>query len=189
MSAIRTTQPGLNPKGWTRVPNSLLLDARTLGLTDAAVVVMVWLLAHRNQKTGLAWPSQDSIAEASGLGLSTVRMAVVKLREAGLLDAVRRRHDGQTRLVYTFPTIDHCAASGATPIAQPAAQDSPTVAQNNTDRCAASGASPIRKNNYVPIFKNTDFHLKTPPNPLRAVPIQDLEAFPTNIAVSVVLHQ
>ena len=116
---------GISSDGWTRVPNTVL-SADTANLTLAARWVLVLLLAHRNQRTGLAWPSQDSIAQMSGLGRSTVGVSVAALQEAGLITAKLLHHHGQTRLVYSFPCLDRCAASGATP---------------PTDRCAASGAT------------------------------------------------
>ena len=84
-------RPCLNSNGFTRVPNSLLVDARFRALRPLHRDVLIALLAFRNHKTGEAFPGQRTLAELLGCGLSTVRVATQELEERGVVE--RRVYD------------------------------------------------------------------------------------------------
>jgi hypothetical protein len=87
---------------WLWQPNTLSVNARA---------VYANLLVHRNaRKGGIAWPSQDVIAEALGLGSATVKRAIAELKKVGLIEVVRQpaaRVDRRYN-VYLVEAWDEC---------------------------------------------------------------------------------
>ena len=107
---IAERHEGVNKAGYTKVPNSLFADQRFRGLRPSSQMVLIVLLRHYNQRKRIAWPTQETIANAIGLGKRSVWTAIADLRATGLIEATRRRINGSTRLVYSFPFIDQVEA-------------------------------------------------------------------------------
>ena len=103
---------GLNPTGWSMTPNMLLLHPRYRQLNRSEVKTLQVILAHRDRRSGVAWPSQETIAEIAGFTRQTVAEAVESLRSehpAGpFITTERRWFKGATRLVYRVPCLDQC---------------------------------------------------------------------------------
>lgn len=72
-------------KQHARVPLGLLKDVRFRGLPKSSILVLLYLLAHRNKLTGLAWPSMRRMAKDLSLHLGTVCSAVQQLGDSGLI--------------------------------------------------------------------------------------------------------
>lgn len=136
------TCEGLNPDGFAMIPNRVILDRRYYALTPAARVVLNLLYAHRNNGNGTAWPSQQTIARITGLGLRTVGVAVDELRKVPFVTAKRKWTGKKTQLTYLFALDDpdRCADSCATPVAQESAQRPGPLRRFAADRCADSCA-------------------------------------------------
>ncbi len=149
----------LNPDGWTRVPNSVLLDVRTAKLTGAELRVLLLLMAHRNCKTGLAWPSQKTLGQLAGLHRSTVAEAVAGLRRARMIKAQRAWHAGATRLVYSFPSLDRCR-QGPTTVSHDQCRPPPTTVNGTDVACGRDQCrpppQPMSPAGELPLKERTD---------------------------------
>lgn len=89
--------------GWTGIP-TVLLDAQgRLGISPAALTVLLQILKRWWKEDQHPFPSRTDIATASGLGVRTVQRALNELAQAGFLERERRRiNGGYTSNVYTF---------------------------------------------------------------------------------------
>jgi len=85
--------------GWTAVPNAVLADP---GLTPAAKLVLIALMSHDwlvddgnggKARKGVVWPSEQRLAQATGLTVRTVTRAIAALERCGYV-AVERRGGG-----------------------------------------------------------------------------------------------
>ena len=71
--------------GYFHVVKSLVFGGRIAEMGPTAFCVYTAIKAHSNLETGKAWPSLEAIAACIGLSDQSVRRAVVKLLEMGLL--------------------------------------------------------------------------------------------------------
>lgn len=79
--------------GWTAVPNALLEGQRRLGISDAGLVVLLYLLKHWWTQESRAFPSQETIANASGKSRRSVQRA---LQNISKVTEKRRRRKTST---------------------------------------------------------------------------------------------
>lgn len=103
-----------NPKNepFGMIPGSLFADPRWLKLSGRAQAVLVVLIFFRNSKSGNAWPTGETVASKLGITRRQVVELVKELRATGLIQTVRCRIGGDTRLKYSFPTLDQSADDG-----------------------------------------------------------------------------
>ena len=73
-----------------------------IGLSPYAQVVYFWLCSYANSETRECYPSKSKLAELAGCSEERVRMALIELIEAGLVESnERHRSDGsQTSNMY-----------------------------------------------------------------------------------------
>lgn len=84
------------------------LDATARALPPSAS--LVWVLLWRDTKPdGLARTSQEDMARRLGLTTKTIKRALVKLRNAGLLEVVRRGRIGAGPSVYRLNPLGELA--------------------------------------------------------------------------------
>ena len=106
-----TPQHGLDPTRFTMLPNVLLTDpaiSEKLGKWSGRDwLVYLCLLAHRNAKTGEAFPSMQTIAKDCHVSESTVLRAVKRFRVDDLITTTRRPTGRRGRVnVYRFVAVD-----------------------------------------------------------------------------------
>lgn len=79
--------------GWFPVPN-IFVDyvMREIG-TDASCIYFS-IARHRNENTGISWPSQKLIANELGISVRTVQRHISKLVECNLITRRKRRGSG-----------------------------------------------------------------------------------------------
>jgi DNA-binding transcriptional ArsR family regulator len=82
---------------WDRCLDAVSRD-RDLGLE--ATRVMLQLRLHVNRKSGLAWPSHQTLAELLGMARPNVTRAIRVLRERGYITTEQRSFNGHTHTVY-----------------------------------------------------------------------------------------
>ena len=85
---------------------------RDLSLSEHVVLAA---LCDRANATGIAWPAVETIANQYGLGESTVREAIKRLTDRGLLLVVR--HQGRTNTYkLAMPGLEVLASAGDSPL-------------------------------------------------------------------------
>jgi len=139
--------------GSTYVPNSLLLDPQFWQMGESRRATLLVLLAHRNRKTGLAWPSQDTIAKMIGRSRRTVWGSIKDLEAAGMIQCKRGRMGGgrvQSAItIYRFPcvedTVVDCATRATQTTAPPHGIDCATVVTQSSGRCLSNSRSLIEQ--------------------------------------------
>lgn len=82
---------------WRRAMMRLDLPASAFRVAIALADVFM------NRKKGKCYPSQEKIAEATGLSLSGVRKGLAALREAGLLATTKRYFNGSLSYAFLIP--------------------------------------------------------------------------------------
>ena len=109
---------GLNPAGWSRLPNEVILDPAFAGLSPSAFKLYCVLLTFRNSKTGEAWPGQDTLADLLGFKGKCRRKCIWRatksLCQAGFITIRRTHKGGVTHNYYRFPHIDRWEAENPT---------------------------------------------------------------------------
>lgn len=75
----------MKQQGFTTIPNVL----HSYGLSDAEFRIWCLLASHRNNKTGLIFPSVTRITTLSGKKERAVRNILKKLSEKGLIEITR----------------------------------------------------------------------------------------------------
>lgn len=79
-----------------------VFDLRDDRLTASDRYVLLNFAEHSNAETTLAWPSAPTVADETGLGLSTVERAVSKLRSLGYLTKTARHRVGEHAWVWVY---------------------------------------------------------------------------------------
>jgi len=83
------------------------------------------LLEHRNRKSGLAWPSARTIAEAKGLNRGTVQRSLRRLVSRGLIEATGRgTSNGTVRYLIPLPSTPPRTVEKASETTTQSAQES-----------------------------------------------------------------
>lgn len=114
-------RPGLNPKGWARLPNALLLHPRFRELKSSSHAVLWIIAAHWNKGSGLAYPSRQTIADLGGMSLGTVKRCLAELAEFGFLTWESAEGKGRKRHnLYQIPLMDASNGCASDPIQSPA---------------------------------------------------------------------
>jgi len=77
---------------WRRVLDAYASpdDLHTKVSTDRCLLVIQAFAAHAKQKDHIAWPSAQTIARTIGASLRSVRYAIARLMEVGLIERLRR---------------------------------------------------------------------------------------------------
>jgi hypothetical protein len=75
-----------------------------LGLPPAEFRVFLHLCRRADNKTGIAWPSYDSMIETCGMGKSTIRRAIGNLQERKLIATAGKPFGGSCRY-RVLPTV------------------------------------------------------------------------------------
>ena len=79
---------------FTRIPK--VNDLIERGVPTEAIPTYCALSDHANNKTGLAWPKMETLAETLGRSVRTIQRHIHLLKERGLIEFVeRRRHKGR----------------------------------------------------------------------------------------------
>lgn len=90
--------------GWTAIPNILLERQQALGLNSLDLNIVMILLKHAWKADDKPFPTKRVIAELVGRDGSTVRKAIQRLEEKGLIKRVKQmRNYGQTANQYDYP--------------------------------------------------------------------------------------
>ena len=79
------------------------------GLTSPEKFVLIIIADHYNEKVHRAWPAIDTLAKQTALGRSTVKRALKRLDDAGLIQIEPWRRDGSKRPLnnrYCLPMYD-----------------------------------------------------------------------------------
>lgn len=99
----RWTKP-LADAGWTALPNVVLEQQATLGLSPMDLNIIMQIAKHWWQHGSEPYPSIGSIAEAIGVTPRSVTRHISKLVASGLLERNERRQPqgGQQSNSYTF---------------------------------------------------------------------------------------
>ncbi len=112
--------------------------ARDTTLTPLQKTIYMILCTYRNNQTGEAWPSKNTVAEYAGCQPNAVRTACNALAERGYIKTERRYRNGQqTSNLITFPTLKrstpkHTEATIGDITSTPVTQSTPTPAQPST---------------------------------------------------------
>jgi predicted transcriptional regulator len=83
--------------GFTVVPSILLRSQKRLGINANELAVLVHLMEHWWQTTGMPWPSKRKIAERLDVHEKTVQRAAAKLESLKLIKRVSRYLEGKGR--------------------------------------------------------------------------------------------
>lgn len=78
--------------GFTMLPNMLFLRQRVLGLDSLDLNILLVLLSHWWHAENLPFPSKQTIADAIGCNVSTVRKRIQDMEKAGFIQRIERRH-------------------------------------------------------------------------------------------------
>jgi DNA-binding transcriptional regulator YhcF (GntR family) len=90
----------------TRFAKIDIQAARDKTLTPLQKTVYMILCTYRNNKTGEAWPSKETIAEYAGCKPNAVRTAYRALEQAGYITTTKRYvNNKQTSNLICFPTL------------------------------------------------------------------------------------
>lgn len=112
-------------------------------LTPSTKLTLRCLLDFRNHKTGLTFPKQSTIADATGLTVASINRAVEELRQAKLIITVK--YNG--RLNYSFTNFFYEL------LKEP--EESITVTDNNTVSCNNKIDTKEINNSIIHITNNT----------------------------------
>lgn len=112
-------------------------------LTPSAKLTFRSLLDFRNHKTGLTYPKQKTLAEATGLTVASINRAIEELRKAKLIITVK--YNG--RLNYSFTNFFYDLLK--------APEESVTVADNNNVSCNNRIYKTAVDNSIIHITNNT----------------------------------
>lgn len=93
--------------GWQAITDAYAAS-RSLHLRLAESSLLVALAFHKNDQTGLCFPSFDSLIEETGMNLRTLRGSLKKLVELGLVSYSRERIGAPTRYSLRLPTVQKC---------------------------------------------------------------------------------
>lgn len=93
--------------GYTVVPSILLRSQRRLGINANELAVLVHLMEHWWQATGMPWPSKRTIAERLDVHEKTVQRAAAKLEKLKLIKRVSRylKSNGRTTNGYDLSLL------------------------------------------------------------------------------------
>jgi len=83
--------------GFTVVPSILLRSQKRLGINANELAVLVHLMEHWWQTTGMPWPSKRKIAERLDVHEKTVQRAAAKLESLKLINRVSRYLESKGR--------------------------------------------------------------------------------------------
>ncbi len=143
---------------FAQVELPILADPR-LSPTDLRILSL--LLAHRNAKSGKAWPKRQTIADKAHVHPETVTKSTAKLVECGYL--VKTKGQGRGHItVYTFPLADQRQAQRKAAQAQAAPKAKPEPkprAEQKPSRPAGFCAAPLIGTD----FRETKDLPQTPP--------------------------
>jgi biotin operon repressor len=106
----------MTPNGYTRLDNERL--RRILAEPRGGIMLRVYvaLCMFADSSTGLAWPSQDTLAAECGISSRSVQTATAALRAAGHIEIRRRWINGKSLNEYqTRPEINAQESSGSNP--------------------------------------------------------------------------
>jgi hypothetical protein len=83
------------PQGFTCVDNRVLTSKTFRSSKPATRLVYLYVARYRDNATGIAFPSQETIAVDAGVSVSTVKRAIAELVANGLLERVptNKRHN------------------------------------------------------------------------------------------------
>jgi hypothetical protein len=95
-----------NPRHFALVPMALLLDSN---LSDRERRVLIALMMFADRDTGLCDPSQETIAELTGIDHSGVNKTIRSLKLRGWLTAERKPKSFATSLNYHVQVPSHDA--------------------------------------------------------------------------------
>jgi DNA-binding transcriptional MocR family regulator len=89
-------------EGFAVIPRWVLLD----GTLSAQAKMLYLVLSSHVNREGVCWPSQRTMAEEGSMAVSTVKMALLELRERGLVEWSGRatKQGGQTSNLYRLQT-------------------------------------------------------------------------------------
>ncbi len=95
--------------GFHMMDNMLMLQiSKECGA--AAYITLMTIYSHRNNQTGLCFPSVSTIAKETGVNARTINRHLVSLKEKGFLDWTSGGVDPLTGATfsnsYTFPYFD-----------------------------------------------------------------------------------
>ena len=151
-------QAGGQSVRFAQVELPILSDPR---LSPTDIRIMTFLLAHRNAKSGKAWPKRQTIATKTHVHPETVTKSTAKLVECGYL--VKTKGQGRGHItVYTFPLADQrqaqrkAAQAQAAPKAKP--EPKPRAEQKPSRPAGFCAAPPLGTD-----FRETKDLPQTPP--------------------------
>ena len=129
--------------GYTQVDNDILQILVTLPGRAAAVYLV--LRSHRNQKTGLCNPSQETISQEIGLDPRQVRRHIKTLSDAGILTYLTQTsRQGRSSNKYLFPAPDIPTGRGHTS-PQPTGHESPRLRTSMSPPTVRTSMSPKQR--------------------------------------------
>ena len=98
---------------FTRIPK--VNDLIQRGVPTEAIPTYCALSDYANNKTGLAWPKMETLAQTLGRSVRTIQRHIHLLKEKGLIEFVeRRRHKGRFSS-YLYRVIHIVSSSSASP--------------------------------------------------------------------------
>lgn len=110
---IADRYPGKLGERFTTVPLALLDSDNGLDLTPAERLVLIVLNSFRWRRDDLVYPSQERIADMTGLSRRTVQRTLDRLAADGLIAYWRERHGSFPRNVYEIRPVFDALAFGA----------------------------------------------------------------------------
>ena len=99
--------------GWQAITDAYAAS-RSLHLRLAENALLVALAFHKNDQTGLCFPSFEALIEETGMNLRTLRGALKRLVELGLVSYSRERIGAPTHYTMRFPTVQNCTVQKST---------------------------------------------------------------------------
>jgi hypothetical protein len=82
--------PENDAPGWIPIERSLIRSLGRLKVTSEQWLFLSAVLSYVDQKTGWAWPSRETIAEATGMSAGRISAHVTALKKRGFLTVKRR---------------------------------------------------------------------------------------------------
>ena len=97
---------------WTKCPNDAFVLVAERRIRFGDVTVMLAIASYRNGATGACFPSIDSVAFMLAVSRQTVRRAISRLENVGLIVVSPRKGRGRLSSQYDFPWLSGPTTSG-----------------------------------------------------------------------------
>ncbi|MBJ3353160.1 hypothetical protein JGC06_25555 [Salmonella enterica subsp. enterica serovar Typhimurium] len=81
--------------GWTIIPNALMENQSSLGLSCIAPMVVINLIMHWWEKDNPPRPSKKRLANMLGVSLKTVQRSFIHLEQCGAIKRIPRYKEGK----------------------------------------------------------------------------------------------